>query len=284
VAIRRSAGVVTGLLVAAALLSGCKSDGATPTSGAATPTGAGGTVELLTDHALTPAQRTATVTILQARLHALNIDGTVAASGHRGVVMRVAPSDEATAVALTVPGRLEMRQSVGSVTRKGSATVGWYASDDVPAPIVRALGKCSVPASADLEGWTLACDRPRDLSYVLKPAAVHSADVATATATVDAGSTANEPWLVDIAFTPAGQRRFTELTMRVTGSTLAILLDGVVETAVTVNTVIPGNAQISGTFTEAEATLMAALLGHGELPVPLHVGSSPVIPTATATG
>jgi preprotein translocase subunit SecD len=146
---------------------------------------------------------------------------------------------------------------------------------------VQALGQCSVADGGRLEGWTVACDRTQDFSYVLRPAAVANADVATATATVDPSSTASDPWLVDIAFTPTGQHRFTELTRRITGSTLAFLLDGVVESAATVNTVIPGDAQIAGTFTESQARLTAALLGHGELPVPLHAGSSPA---ATPTG
>jgi hypothetical protein len=123
-AIRRSALVVTGALTAILLLSGCQSNGATPTSGDVTPSGAGATVQLTADRALTAVQQGATVAVLQARLRALGISGTVATSGDRGVVVRVAPADVASVGRLAVPGRLELRQVLTVAQRTGGTRYG----------------------------------------------------------------------------------------------------------------------------------------------------------------
>jgi preprotein translocase subunit SecD len=55
---------------------------------------------------------------------------------------------------------------------------------------------------------------------------------------------------------------------------LAIVVDGLVQSAPILQTRISGPAQISGSFTEQSARALAAALSSGPLPVPLNVGRS----------
>jgi preprotein translocase subunit SecD len=115
--------------------------------------------------------------------------------------------------------------------------------------------------------WIVACDRDGATKYLLEPAVVVGTDVKSATATIDSGQNSTGQWLIDISFTGKGQTKFTNLTKTATGQTMAIVLDGVVQSAATINETIPGNAQISGTFTQKEATNLADVLKYGALPI-----------------
>ncbi len=75
---------------------------------------------------------------------------------------------------------------------------------------------------------------------------------------------------VDIEFTPEGTEIFADVTSRLVGKQLAIVLDGVVMSAPTVQSVITdGNANITGSFTIEEAKELALVLQTGSLPVNL---------------
>jgi SecD/SecF fusion protein len=70
----------------------------------------------------------------------------------------------------------------------------------------------------------------------------------------------------------AGARQFAEITRNNVGKPFAIVLDGKVLSAPVINEPIPGGSgQISGSFTLAEATDLAALLRAGALPARLTV-------------
>jgi SecD/SecF fusion protein len=78
--------------------------------------------------------------------------------------------------------------------------------------------------------------------------------------------------VVTFRFDTAGARRFAEITRTHVGEPFAIVLDGKVLSAPVIQEPITGGAgQISGSFSVAETTSLAALLRAGALPVPLHV-------------
>ena len=75
---------------------------------------------------------------------------------------------------------------------------------------------------------------------------------------------------VGLEFTDEGSKLFEELTGRNVGKRLAIYLDGAPISTPTVNEAISGGkAQITGTFTQAEAKQLVQRLNAGALPVPI---------------
>jgi preprotein translocase subunit SecD len=72
---------------------------------------------------------------------------------------------------------------------------------------------------------------------------------------------------VNINFTGKGQSKFTKLTEQTINKQVAIVLDGVVQSAPNINERIPGSAQISGSFTQKTATDLANVLKYGALPL-----------------
>lgn len=77
---------------------------------------------------------------------------------------------------------------------------------------------------------------------------------------------------VSIEFNPEGAKIFSEVTETNINRNLAIVLDGVVQSAPTIRTRIPdGKAVVEGSFTSEEAKLLATVLRAGALPVPVEV-------------
>jgi preprotein translocase subunit SecD len=77
-------------------------------------------------------------------------------------------------------------------------------------------------------------------------------------------------WQVAIEFTATGARVFGEITEQNVGRRLAIILDGVLNSAPRINERIPGGrAVITGQFTVEEARDLAIVLRAGALPAPV---------------
>ncbi|MGH9004087.1 MAG: protein translocase subunit SecD, partial [Acidimicrobiia bacterium] len=78
-------------------------------------------------------------------------------------------------------------------------------------------------------------------------------------------------WVVAVTFTKSGGDKFNELAAKYFQRQVAIVLDGVVQSAPTINAQRFENrqAEISGSFTEAEARDLALVLRYGALPVEL---------------
>jgi preprotein translocase subunit SecD len=129
---------------------------------------------------------------------------------------------------------------------------------------------------------TVACDG--ELKYRLDEAKVTGGGVAGGVAEL---SRVSAEWYVQLTFTVAGQARWTALSEEAVqnpdgdcqasgaGGTcqVAIVLDGTVLSAPQIIDVIRGPAQITGSYSETEARLLAAQLGHGELPLVLGIDS-----------
>jgi protein-export membrane protein SecD len=78
-------------------------------------------------------------------------------------------------------------------------------------------------------------------------------------------------WQINFELTGAGSDQFYEYTRANIGQPLAIVLDGRVLSAPTINAAIRDSGVISGQFTQEEAESLAVQMRYGALPVPLKV-------------
>jgi preprotein translocase subunit SecD len=76
-------------------------------------------------------------------------------------------------------------------------------------------------------------------------------------------------WHINFTLTSEGSTQFLEYTSSHIGQPMAIVLDGRVLSAPTINGAISGNGEISGQFTQEEAESLAIQMRYGALPVPL---------------
>lgn len=108
--------------------------------------------------------------------------------------------------------------------------------------------------------------------YVLGPAALNGKDVDDAKATINQQSGA---WVVNMDFTGGGSKKFSKTTSALSQqqspmNQFAIVLDGEVASAPSVNTTLSANAEISGSFTQESAQDLANILSYGALPLTFH--------------
>ncbi|WPD23872.1 MAG: protein translocase subunit SecD [Candidatus Electrothrix scaldis] len=90
-------------------------------------------------------------------------------------------------------------------------------------------------------------------------------------ARVGYGGTFNDP-LVSLSLTSDGSDKFGEITKDNVNRQLAIVLDGVVRSAPNITEpILGGSAQISGSFTQSEASDLAIVLRVGALPAPVEI-------------
>lgn len=127
------------------------------------------------------------------------------------------------------------------------------------------------------------CDEEGANRFLLGPADVVGTDVDNATAGIPQGDVS---FVVNLDFTDEGSDKFFASTQKLASQTFpnnafAIVLDGKVVTYPTVNEPIPGGqAQISGSFTQAEAQALATVLNYGALPLSFETSDlSTVTPT-----
>ncbi len=117
----------------------------------------------------------------------------------------------------------------------------------------------------------VTCDRDGTSRFVLGPAEVLGRQVRTATAGIDQQGTGG--WFVSLAFNKDGTKKFGEITQRVVSLTppqnqVAIVLDGLVVSAPRIiDAILGGQAQITGNFTQQEASDLANVLKYGSLPL-----------------
>ena len=106
------------------------------------------------------------------------------------------------------------------------------------------------------------------------------------TGSIVKGATAQPPtvggdWLVQVTFTSSGSPKFDALAAKYVQKQVAIVLDGQVESAPTIQqSSFNGSAQITGTFTQKQAQNLALQLRYGSLPVQFQPQS---IQTVSAT-
>jgi preprotein translocase subunit SecD len=122
----------------------------------------------------------------------------------------------------------------------------------------------------------VSCDRTGTAKYILAPAQVLGNMVSEASAAIDQQGAAG--WFVSLDFNGEGATKFGALTQAVTGlaapqNQVAIVLDGLVVSAPRINEAITGgSAQITGNFTQKEASNLANVLKYGALPLAFDQG------------
>ncbi|MGZ4171836.1 MAG: protein translocase subunit SecD [Solirubrobacteraceae bacterium] len=161
-------------------------------------------------------------------------------------------------------------------TPSGTAapTAGAAAPGQPPASVIKQFQEldCATyhpDGNGPPDQYVVACDKEQPVKYLLAPARVIGTDVKSASATVRQGpnGTVTGDWIVQVQFTGSGQGKFTKLTQDTVGKQVAVELDGVVQSAPTIQIVISGDAEISGSFTQGTAEDLANVLKFGALPL-----------------
>ena len=117
----------------------------------------------------------------------------------------------------------------------------------------------------------VTCDRDGSARYILGPAEVLGTQVKNASAAIDQEGSGG--WFVSLDFNKEGSGKFSAVTQRVVSlaapqNQVAIVLDGLVVSAPRIISAITGGrAQITGDFTQQEASDLANVLKYGSLPL-----------------
>ncbi|WUJ75936.1 protein translocase subunit SecD [Kribbella soli] len=136
--------------------------------------------------------------------------------------------------------------------------------------------KCGDKQLDDPKTAIFSCDQNGQYKYLLGPAILAGTDLSDASAGIPQNGL---QWQVNLKFTSAGGDKFLKATQNISqrgqGQNLfAIVLDGKTISTPSVDNPIPGGqAQITGTFTEAEARDLANVLKYGSLPVKFDISS-----------
>lgn len=228
------------------------------------------------------------VGIIRQRVNSLGVaESEVSAQGtgaNRQIVISV-PGETGRRVVDLVGQTAELR--FRQVLAEGPATAATTSTDTktatLPAGVSADLNQqfaaldCSKPENRQGGGGDVAngplvsCDRGGFTKYILGPAEVLGTQVSKATAVIS--TTTASGWYVVLDFNGDGTKAFGSMTSRLAGQAspqnqAAIVLDGLVYSAPRVNEAInTGNAQITGNFTQAEASDLANVLKYGALPL-----------------
>jgi preprotein translocase subunit SecD/SecD/SecF fusion protein len=156
-----------------------------------------------------------------------------------------------------------------------------------PAAALKAIGNTgqlefvdwSTVPSATAAAWDAYLAKQRQGANVKPPASLVKGtyttllkgDVVTqATVGTSSDPTKVGQYEVDMTFNAAGTTQWAQITTRLVGKQVAIVLDGQVQSAPVIETPITGGqSQITGTFTADEAKSLATVLQTGALPVTL---------------
>ncbi|HUR51482.1 MAG TPA: hypothetical protein VMZ11_05105, partial [Mycobacteriales bacterium] len=183
------------------------------------------------------------------------------------------PTPAATPAA--TPSASPSASPADDIVRSGALyTPQTFAALDCSNPVARQGGAPDAP-NKDI----VACDRFGTEKYHLAVAKVVGKDVGGASVGTDQLGTQIK---VVVSFKGKGQSKFTNLTKEAFGqpdptNRVAIVLDGVVQSAPTINSVINADAEITGGFTQKEAQDLANVLKYGALPLTFVSGDAEVI-------
>ncbi|MGW6281674.1 protein translocase subunit SecD [Kribbella sp. NPDC055071] len=136
--------------------------------------------------------------------------------------------------------------------------------------------KCDAKQQDNPDLPLFSCDQTKQVKYLLGPAIMKGQDLSDASAGIPQNGI---QWQVNLKFTGEGGNKFlaatTNLSQRGQGANqFAIVLDGTTISAPSVENPIPGGqAQITGSFTEAEARDLANVLKYGALPVKFDIST-----------
>jgi len=136
------------------------------------------------------------------------------------------------------------------------------------------------PGADGVKKTLVTCSDDGAEKYILGPAVVLGTEVKSASAGLAQSSqgVATGGWEVNLSFNGTGRKQFGDVTRQMVSQTgdlnrFAIVLDGLVVSAPgTQGAITDGNAQITGSFTQAQATNLANVLKYGALPLTFDAG------------
>jgi preprotein translocase subunit SecD len=122
--------------------------------------------------------------------------------------------------------------------------------------------------SDNAQSNVLLPEKGSTVRYVLGPAILNGSIIKNATAAVPQNGGG---WQVNFTLTSSGSPKFDQLAQQYYQKQVAIELDGVVQSAPTINAQsFGGQGQITGNFTQGSADNLALVLRYGALPVQLN--------------
>jgi len=222
----------------------------------------GGTQVLLeadvpTTQTLDAGAMTAARTIVESRVNGMGVsEATVQGQGANRLIVQLPGVDNPDQAVETLrsTGQLEFVEPGGASLTQGmviNTTNRPTAADDLQKEI--AAGKAP-PATIPFPGKVFQTVMTGDV-------------LRNATATQDQLN----KWQINFELTGPGSDKFYNYTRTNLGKTMAIVLDGKVLSAPTIQGAIRDKGTISGSFTKAEADSLAVQMRYGALPVPLKV-------------
>jgi preprotein translocase subunit SecD len=111
----------------------------------------------------------------------------------------------------------------------------------------------------------VACDQQGQAKYVLGPSFLDGTQISDATSGVDPNGAG---YVVNLTFRSAGSKTWANYTSQNVGKSAAFVLDTQVVSAPSINeAILGGNTQISGSFTQTQASDLANVLKYGSLPL-----------------
>jgi preprotein translocase subunit SecD len=111
----------------------------------------------------------------------------------------------------------------------------------------------------------VACDQQGQAKYILGPSFLDGTQISDATSGVDPNGAG---YVVNLTFKSGGSKTWATYTSQNVGKSAAFVLDTQVVSAPTINeAILGGNTQISGSFTQAQASDLANVLKYGSLPL-----------------
>ncbi|MFE3327168.1 protein translocase subunit SecD [Streptomyces sp. NPDC059176] len=145
--------------------------------------------------------------------------------------------------------------------------------------------RANVGKGAKPEAPTVACGQNsigQWEKYLLGPAEVNGQDVDEAQGVLDPQ---RGQWIVQMEFTDGGSKKFQKITSKLSQqqppmNQFAIVLDGEVVSAPSVNTTLSANAEITGNFTQQSAQDLGNILSYGALPLTFHEQSATTVTAA----
>ena len=225
------------------------------------------------------------VSIIRQRVNSLGVaesEVTAEGSGNNRQIVISVPGETGRKVVELVgqTAELRFRAVLASGGPKDTTTaVGATLPKDVTPALNAKFAATDCTKAANLQGGNtdvatdpiVSCERHGGAKYILAPAEVLGKDISKAAASLDSQNGAG--WYVLLNFNGEGTTKFGAMTTRLVNmasptNQAAIVLDGLVYSSPQINGAITaGNAQITGNFTQADATNLANVLKYGALPL-----------------
>lgn len=193
-----------------------------------------------------------------------------------------------TATSTTVPGETTttlISQATTTTTAPTTTTAAPTSTTKAAAGVTTTTAKpatTTTTSPADILTTTRAQDDPNayvvlpqlnpdgtvSTRFELGPTLLKGDVIASASAAPPTGLSGD--WQVNVTFTGSGSSAFDRMAAQYVNKQVAIVLDGIVESAPSINsTSYNGSAQITGSFSEHQAKDLALILRYGSLPVQL---------------